>query len=250
MKNESSTVDKIISKQQLLLGHSNPDGCKNEDVPFAAQFANKREPEGSKAKAYQHLGNTVTRKGEYKKAVEYYEKAHKISPDLRPDELEVTAYQWLGYNQLQAGQYQESIKYYSAVVTFATELGDKRRKLNAYLGLGGALIYTGDFKSSQKYYQEALKIAKELCDKCCEGISYLGLGSVCNKEFDYENAEKWFKDAQHIFQTKHIDESLKGKAFMGSRIAKFNPKNIQKETKTIPMPGNFFKDKTNKGIFF
>ena len=246
MKNESSTDDRTISKQQLFTGHSNPDGGKNEYVIVTVPLANKRERKDSKVKAYQQWGNTVTRKGEYKKGVEYYEKARKISPDLRPDEMEVAAYQWLGYNQLQAGQYQESIKYYSAVVTFATLLGDKRRKLNAYLGLGGALIYTGNFKSSQKYYQEALKIAKELCDKRCEGISYLGLGSVCNKEFDYENAEKWFKDAEHIFQTKHNDESLKGKAFMGSRIAKFNPKNTQKETKTIPRAGNIYKDKTKK----
>ena len=90
------------------------------------------------AKVNQQFGNEATGNGEYEKAIQYYQNAHEIFPDIEADEIEVTAYQWLSYNLLQARQYQESIKYYRDVVNFAIPLRDDKKKLNAYLGLGSA----------------------------------------------------------------------------------------------------------------
>ncbi len=156
VENESNSVDRIASAEQSLM---RPIVEASKSYKQTVPVADETDPKDSKAKAYQQLGNVSTRNGEYKKAIEYYQKARKMSPDLEADEIEITAYQWLGYNHLRTGQYQESIKYYSDVVKLVTELGDKKRRINAYLGLGSAFSNTGDFDSSRKYYLKALTIA-------------------------------------------------------------------------------------------
>jgi tetratricopeptide (TPR) repeat protein len=143
------------------------------------------------------MGNACAATGEYEKAVEYYQKAHKISPDLKADETEVTAYQWLGYNLLKTGHYQESIKCYTDVVNFATQLGDKKRRLNAYLGLGSAFNNTGDCVTSRKYYLKALAVVSD--DKRAEGEIHTNLGHVYYESCMFDSALKSYLKAQEIF---------------------------------------------------
>ena len=63
-----------------------------ESCKKAAQFTDETEHKQSKAKVYQHLGNAAARNSEYEKAMGYYERAHKIFPELKADKNEVTAY--------------------------------------------------------------------------------------------------------------------------------------------------------------
>jgi tetratricopeptide (TPR) repeat protein len=172
-----------------------------EDIDYkrTVPFPNVKERKNNKAKAYQHLGNAAAANSEYKKAVEYYEKAHKICPDLNADQIEGTAYQWLGYNLLQAGHHQEAIKYYSEVVKYATQVGDKNMKLNAYLGLGSAFNNTGDGMSSRKYYLKALTIAKLSPDKRLQGEVHTNLGHVYYQSCMLDAALKSYHKAQEIF---------------------------------------------------
>ena len=205
--NKSCTDDRIASKEHLLLEHSYGDGSRNEDAikscKITAPFTDETEHKDSKAKAYQQLGNAAVGNREYEKAIEYYQKGHKISPELKADATEVTAYQWLGYNQLQAGRYQESIEYYSTVVKFATQLGDKMREVNAYLGLGCAFTKTGDFESSTKYYLKALITTAD--DKRLQRKIHTNLGHVYYKSCMFDAALKLYLQAEELFND--LDES-------------------------------------------
>jgi tetratricopeptide (TPR) repeat protein len=165
-------------------------------MPEAAPIVDERECE---AKVNQQFGNEATGNGEYEKAIQYYQNAHEIFPDIEADEIEVTAYQWLSYNLLQGGQYQESIKHYRDVVKFTTQLGDKRRKLNAYLGLGCAFNNIGDYESSRKYYIQALTIAEFLEDKRSERDVHTNLGNLYYKHSMFQAALQSYLKATEIF---------------------------------------------------
>ena len=195
VENESNRVDRIASAEQLLM-RQNEEASKSYKQTFPV--AHEIDLKGSKAKAYQQLGNVSAENGEYEKAVEYYQKAHNRSPNLEADEIEITAYQWLGYNHLQTGQYEESIKYYSDVVKLATELGDKKRRINAYLGLGSAFSNTGEFDSSRKYYLKALTIAELSEDKRLENETHTNLGHVYYKSCKFDAAIKSYLKAREI----------------------------------------------------
>ena len=201
IENESITDYGEASVEQMKLKYSYPNPGNNEQNKSYKQtvlIVDEKDRKDSKAKAYRHLGNVSTGNGEIKKAIEYYQKAHKMSPDLEADEIEITAYQWLGYNHLQAGQSQESIKYYSDVVKFATQLGDEKRKINACLGLGSAFCNTGDFESSVKYYLKVLTIAELSGDKRLENETHTSLGHVYYKICKFDAAIKSYLKAQEI----------------------------------------------------
>ena len=195
VENESNRVDKIESAEQLLM---RPNDEASKSYKQTVPVADKTDLKDSKAKAYQQLGNISARNGEYKKAIDYYQKAHNRSPNLEADEIEITAYQWLGYNNLQTGQYQESIKYYSDVVKLATKLGDKKRRINAYLGLGSAFSNTGNFDSSRKYYLKALTIAELSENKRLENETHTNLGHVYYKSCKFDAAIKSYLKAREI----------------------------------------------------
>ncbi|CAB4039956.1 tetratricopeptide repeat [Paramuricea clavata] len=204
IENESITDDRIASAEQLLTmgrsyqreGRSEEAICKSYEEGI--QIANETDHDNIKSKTYQHLGNVFTGTSEYKKAIEYYQKARKISPDLEGDEIEVIAYQWLGYNHLQTGQYQESIEYYNEVIKLASQLGCETREVNASIGLGSAFSYIGDFKSSEEYFLKAITMAKQLRHEGVERIAHTNLGHVQYKSCQFDAAIKSYLKTQEI----------------------------------------------------
>ena len=196
--NESCIDDRIAPKEHLLLEHSYGDCSRNEDAvkscKIAAPFTYETEHKDSKA-AYQQLGHAAVGNRKYEKAVGYYQKGHKISPELKTDETEV--------------------KYYSVVVKFPTQLGDKMRKVNAYLGLGCAFSNSGDFESSRKYYlkalmttadDECLELYNDLDESQQEANDCLMLGHTLRQRNEHEQAIKYYLKALNIYNEVNGEE--------------------------------------------
>jgi tetratricopeptide (TPR) repeat protein len=201
------------------------------------------------------LAHTFRQLEQHEKAVEYYVKALSINKEQKGEGMQKNRDQksiineWCGYCcRFIAGKQEEAIRSYERAKEIAKQDGGKYQEYRANQAIGNILWKTDHFKA-KNYYQQALENAKELSDKYCEGTSYLGLAAVGIKEYDYEMARKWYEKALVIFESKHIDHILKGKALAGLGIVWFNLGNDRKSIELFQKARKSANEKTDKGIF-
>ena len=98
IESKNVTNDKIGSGNRRIRSvRSNQLADHNEE----AQIEDKTNGNAEQAKNYQHLADRFTEASNYKDAIKYYEKAHKLCPDLEVNESEMVAYQRVGDNRNQ-----------------------------------------------------------------------------------------------------------------------------------------------------
>ena len=159
---------------------------------------------GLKARNYQNLGNICMSNSDYEKAIEHYQTAREIFPELEVDKFEVTAYQWLAYNLLKRGkQYEKSIEYYTEALKLALHLKDDGTRVNVYLGLGIAFNCAGDIQSSKKYSIKAVALAEQMGDSIHQMMAYMNLGNAYYKSHEFEAAVRSFNKVEKILQDLH-----------------------------------------------
>ena len=128
-------------------------------------------------KGYRDLGNTHLSLGDFKTAIDYYERDLKIAKELGDRLGEGKAYCNLGTACLSLGDLKTAKDYYERHLKMAKEFGDRLGEEKAYGNLGKAHLSLGDFKTAIVCCERQLKIAKELGDRLEEGNAY---GSLCN----------------------------------------------------------------------
>ena len=75
------------------------------------------------------------------------------------------------------GDFKTALEYYQRHLKIAKELGDRSAEGKANGCIGHAYLLLGDFKSSKDYHERHLKIAKELGDTLGEGKACASLGN-------------------------------------------------------------------------
>jgi tetratricopeptide (TPR) repeat protein len=123
------------------------------------------------------LGTAYWSVGEYRKAIDYYEKALVIAREIGNREGDA----WLGglgnaYSDL--GQIQKAIEYYEKALVIVRETGDRLGE-GAWLGgLGTAYRDLGQVQKAIDYYKKALVITRESGDRYNEGVHLGNLGNA------------------------------------------------------------------------
>ena len=138
--------------------------------------------------AYGHLGNAHLRLGDFKTAIDYYERCLKIAKELGDRLGEGNAYGNLGNAHLRLGDFKTAIDYYERCLKIAKELGDRLGEGSTYGNLGNAHYNLGDFKTAIDDYERCLKIANELGDRLGEGKAYGNLGNAHGNLGDFKTA--------------------------------------------------------------
>ena len=178
----------------------NGDATKNCKTHYAIKH-NMLETNSNdnEAKIYQDKGNRCTDQSDYKTAIEFYQKAREISPNITADPKEVLAYQCVGYyNYHRIDQDKESIVYYEQALQLAVRFGFMRRAINSYLGLGAAFIRIGDIESSRTYFQNALTESEQMNDISLTKAAYINLGCVNYKSNLFDAAVESYLKVRDI----------------------------------------------------
>ena len=76
------------------------------------------------------------------------------------------------------GDYRKAIEFYQHGLTITKEVGDKETAERAYWNLGGAYSSLYDFPKAVEFYQKNVSIAKEIGNKKSEKMGYNVLGCV------------------------------------------------------------------------
>ncbi|XP_068686240.1 tetratricopeptide repeat protein 28-like [Montipora foliosa] len=128
--------------------------------------------------AYGNLGNAYVSLGNFKQAIEYYEKCLSIAKEVGDRASEGITYGGLGNGYLSLGNFKLAILYYEKNLTIAKEVGDRAGEGSAYGNLGNAYRNLGNFIQAVEYYEKDLSIAKEVGARAREGSTYGNLGNA------------------------------------------------------------------------
>ena len=150
------------------------------------------------SRCYIYLGIAHTSLGDFRKAIEYHEKALEIDREIGNSSGESRCYGNLGNAHYSLGDFRKAIEYYRKALEIAIEISDSSGESISYGNLGVAHNSLGDFRKAIEYQKKALEIAIEISDSSGESRCYINLGIVYRSLGDFRKAIEYQKKALEI----------------------------------------------------
>lgn len=162
-----------------------------------------RLSEGREGMIYNGIGIAYYSKGDYDKALEYYEKALKIDLKIYGTEehLDIATYYGnIGGVYYSKGDYKKALKYYKkALKIYGTE--EHPGIATNYSNIGVVYYSKGDYDRALEYYEKAVDIdlkVYETEEHPNIATRYSNIGGVYDSKGDYEKALKYHEKALKI----------------------------------------------------
>jgi tetratricopeptide (TPR) repeat protein len=162
--------------------------------------------EGEKAFYYNNLGYIKCNQGDYKKAIEYYEKGLEILQKiLRPNHPDLaTSYNNIGKVYHNMGEYSKALSFYEK----ALEIDQKTLPPNhpdlatSYNNIGAVYCNMGEYSKALSFYEKALEIDQKTLPSNHPSLatSYNNIGLVYNNMGEYPKALSFYEKALEIYQ--------------------------------------------------
>jgi tetratricopeptide (TPR) repeat protein len=156
--------------------------------------------------SYANLGFLEHGKSNLVKAIEYYEKALKISQSIGDVSGEAALINNIGFVYMDQGDIPKALDHFTKCLILFQRAGDKK-------GVGGALnniayIYDGqgDKAKAKEYYLKCLKIREEINDLTGLGVSLNNAGTIFKEEGNYAVALQYLLKSLKV-REEGVDKS-------------------------------------------
>jgi len=164
--------------------YSNPDSTYTlavQELAYARQIGSKKW----EAKALNTIGSTYNVKGDYTRALSYYQRSLVAVQETGDKQGISTQYNNIGIVYQKIGQHAKSLEYYQKDQAIQEELGDKAGIANAYNNLGNIYSDLSVDSKAIDYFQKSQQLYEYLGDKKSLAITYNNLGSVYLSQDSY-----------------------------------------------------------------
>lgn len=166
-----------------------------------------------------NIANIYADKGEFEKAIKYYEESLKLTTT---EEDKATTYCNLAVLYSQLEDYKKAFEYYKKCIEIEERIGDYHGLAITFLNLGNTFRKTKDYENAFYYLDEGLKRIKKISDKRGEALGYEYLGLLYIDKGDMENAKKYLREAYELFLSIGADEDAKDVAEIYNEILKLS----------------------------
>lgn len=164
---------------------------------------------------YVNIGETYYKKGEAKKALQYFKKSLDV---YHESENIPYSYIYIGKVYAESGDYDNAIKNQFLAYTIAKKLDGKLDIARALVGLASTYKLKSEHFTAIKYYLEGISIAKEINANIELKDLYQGLSESYKAISDYSNAYKYQSLLLGIKDTLYNNETDKK---LGSMVFNF-----------------------------
>ena len=168
------------------------------------------------ASVYGLLGTLYYKKSDYKKSIEFYEKAFDIYDELKQIKEQITSLKGIGNSFIKLNQYDEACEIFLECSAICSDNKDIYNLLDC---LGNLItIYENQENWDVVYelYKKSLKAFKELDDVKGIIISYFNLGIIKKKDSDFNQAIIYFKKGTNkAIESSYTELILKGLGYIG-----------------------------------
>ncbi len=191
-------------KRAFLLTHIG--GCHaylgnyEEAINICNQGLELVEGEGcmEEAKILHGLGFANYERGEYNRAVEYYQKSIKINEKIGDRKNLANSLNNLGSVYGDWGKTDSAIEYYKKSLAIREELGDLVGIAASLHNIGAEHMIKGEYDKSIEYLQRSEDISKRTGHRLYLGNHLGGLGEVYLHKGDFDKALKYFEKSLAI----------------------------------------------------
>lgn len=144
-------------------------------------------------------GNAYSR-GDYAKAIGYYEQALTIAHQINDHYVEVVLLHNIGGAKMALDLYDEAIRYFETARTLSQERKYKSIEASSLNGLGYAYSNLDRYEDAIRCYEQALPVFREFKDRMNEGVVINNLALAYSSLNDFEKAIGNFEQALTIFR--------------------------------------------------
>jgi signal transduction histidine kinase len=211
LKNSKQDTSRIVILQKLYVQYLYNDSAKAMDYALQNLYISlESEYKKGEAKAYNNIGNICHTYGNYKDAMEYYQKAMNIFETIGDKYNAAGLKLNIGNMQFEQGDFDGALKNYISSIKTFEELGKKQELASSYGNIGFIYQNQGNVPEAINSKNMALKIYKELSDSLNIAMIWIDLGSIANDQGKYPETLKYYLDALRILEKSDARKSLCG----------------------------------------
>lgn len=165
----------------------------------AAEKFRLAEDKSFESRALTNIGSSYNRLGNIKKAIEYHEKALRISESIE-DKYEISLIlSNLALTYQATGDWQKAFDAIFKSLKIRRETGNRRGELISLNRIGNFFFLTGDSSRALEYFQQALSITRQnQLTKNYEADTYDNLGTVYLSQNEFPKAQESFSKSLEI----------------------------------------------------
>ncbi|MGC1196887.1 MAG: CHAT domain-containing protein, partial [Geitlerinemataceae cyanobacterium] len=164
-----------------------------------------------------NLGEIYRWQGNYREALNYFDRALTIARDIGNSIEEAIALGNLGTIDRLQGNYTQALSYYEQSLAIAKEIGDPaEHELRLRMGEATTLNNIGEIYRLQEnydqalnYYDRSLAIAREITDRTREAIVLNNLGEIYQLQGSYSQALDYYQQSLAIDFTPKTEVEIK-----------------------------------------
>ena len=144
--------------------------------------------------------------GIYYKALEYYEESLGLKTD---EKEKATTYNNIAVIYYQKGDYQKAVEYFQKAIEIGERYGDYHGASQWRLNLGETYRRMKGYEKAEKYILESLEGVRKVGDKHWEAIGYRYLGWLYRDKGDKKTAKDYLTRAYNLFKSIGAEEDAK-----------------------------------------
>ncbi len=176
------------------------------------------------------------------KALEYAEKALKLSKEIDFEKGKMIAYKNIAHIYKHQSLFQQAENYYSNSLKIAKELEDEQEIADSYTNIGKTLSGKKEYVKSLEYYLKSLEINKKIKNKKGISKSYWNIGILHKKQKNYNSSLEYYEKALKIsYEIKDTSDMIVIYANIGN--IHLYTKNYEKSLKTCKKALEIIKNK-------
>lgn len=166
----------------------------------AAYYYTKAGDSTGIIKSLNYVGEVYKNDKNYKRAVEYYEKAMQLAGALNRKAQLTEAY----FNIADASYNYDTVmagKYYKKCLDLSRSTGDRINEFYSLVNLGLLSNRQYDFISGKNYFNNALSLTNFIDNKSDIAYCYSRIGDGLVYELDFEKSDGYYKKAYNIYDS-------------------------------------------------
>ncbi|MBU7027350.1 MAG: tetratricopeptide repeat protein, partial [Theionarchaea archaeon] len=157
----------------------------------------------TKSTAYHNIGVIYQRRGEFEKALEYFDKSLEIKKKINDERGIAEVYHNIGMILRDRGEYEKALEYFDKNLKTFKEINDSRNIGRTYHQLGMIYQHKEEYKKAREYFDKSLEIFKEINDEGNTAAAYHHIGIIYQHKGDYKKAREYFDRNLKTFKVLH-----------------------------------------------
>jgi tetratricopeptide (TPR) repeat protein len=159
-------------------------------------------PEDLEGTLASDLGLLYKQKGEWGKAIDYYQRSLAICEKVGDEHLMATIFNNLGVVYKAKGEWDKAIEYYQRSLEIREKVGDEHEMAPTLSNLGVVYEAKGEWDKAIEYYQRSLEIKEKVGDEHGMAATFNNLGLV------YKDKGEWDKAIEYYQRSLAISEKM------------------------------------------